>query len=102
MNQVSPNMNNGITWPGQGAIADLFAYDPIERACVQKPVCPGGVCDSTLRANSLTDYHQGLTLMTTPSFPTIFQSDSTFPPSMFGDLGPPGNGQVLNPTLKGI
>lgn len=34
MNQVSPSLNNGITWPGQGSVSSLFSYDPTEGTCV--------------------------------------------------------------------
>lgn len=102
MNQVSPNLNNGITWPGQGNISSQFSYDPLERTCVQQQVCQDGNCESTLQADSIIDYHQGNTMLTSPGFPTVFQSESTFPAQMFGDLGPPGNGQILNPTIKPV
>lgn len=102
MNQINPSLGNGVEWPGQGPVADLFEYDPIQGTCVQKAVCPSGVCDTNIRADSVMQYHQGITLMQYPQYPAIFQSDETFPASMFGDLGEPGNGQIFTPQLKNI
>jgi hypothetical protein len=56
-----------------------------------------------LQANSVVDYHQGLTVMNKAiNYPAIFQNDSSFPVEMFGDLGQPGVLQKLNPSMVPI
>jgi len=61
MNQ--PGLDSAVTFPGQGKVDAIFEYDPLVNTCRQKVVCQDGICQSNLQAESVVDYHQGLTIM---------------------------------------
>lgn len=96
MNQV---VGGQVKYPGVGRVAGAFTYDPAQNTCVQDQVCTNGVCSSNMRADRVQDYHQGLTFVGGPNYPVVYQSATTMPSSMFGDLGQPGANQRINAQL---